>query len=108
MTNGIVTTQLEYTQRGDVAVERTIVDGLSFAVQYQYDAAGNRTRVQGPSGTRADTSFAGLRPSAATVVAGTRHAADHRSHLVPLRPAHAGEVPAETTAPRTPSRARAM
>lgn len=71
VTNGLVTTQLEYTQRGDVAIERTIVDGLSYAVQYQYDAAGNRTRVQGPSATRVDTSFAGLRPSAATVVAGT-------------------------------------
>lgn len=71
VTNGIVTTQLEYTQRGDVGIERTIVDGLSYAVQYQYDAAGNRTQVQGPSGSRVDTSFAGLRPSAVTVVAGT-------------------------------------
>ena len=64
VTNGVVTTQLEYTQRGDVAIERTIVDGLSYAVQYAYDAAGNRTQVQGPSGTQATTSYAGLRPSA--------------------------------------------
>jgi len=70
VTNGVVTTQLEYTQRGDLAVERTIVDGLSYAVEYVYDAAGNRTRVQGPSGSRVDTFFAGLRPSFAIVVGG--------------------------------------
>jgi hypothetical protein len=35
-----------------------------------YDPAGNRTRVQGPSGSRVDTFFAGLRPSFAIVVGG--------------------------------------
>jgi RHS repeat-associated protein len=71
VTNGVVTTQLEYTQRGDVAIERTILGGLSYAVQYAYDAAGNRTQVQGPSGTQATTSYARLRPSGMTVTAGT-------------------------------------
>ena len=94
VTNGVVTTQLEYTQRGDVAVERTILDSLSYAVQYAYDAAGNRTQVEGPSGTQVTTSYAGLRPSTLTVTAGTSERADHQPRLVPVRSAHPGEVPA--------------
>lgn len=70
VTNGVVTTHLEYTQRGDVAIERTIIDGLGYEVAYAYDAAGNRIAIEGPSGARVETSYAGLRPSRLDVTAG--------------------------------------
>ncbi len=70
VTNGIVTTQLEYTYRGDVAVERTILDGLAYAVQYQYDAAGNRSKLTVPNGMQIDTSYAGSRPNTLSVLSG--------------------------------------
>ena len=62
VSNGEVTTQLEYTRRGDVAAERTIVDGLSYAVQYLYDPAGNREWIVLPSAVGVETRYAGLRP----------------------------------------------
>jgi YD repeat-containing protein len=71
VTNGVVTTQREYTRRGDVAIERTIIDGLSYAIQFEHDPAGNRVTIEGPSGTQTVTSYAGLRPSGMTVTAGT-------------------------------------
>jgi RHS repeat-associated protein len=70
VTNGVVTTELEYTRRGDVAVERTIVDGLAYEVRYGYDAAGNRATQEGPRGSRVETRYAGLRPSELEIVAG--------------------------------------
>jgi len=70
VTNGVVTTELEYTQHGDVAVERTILDGLAYEVSYEYDAAGNRTAIQGPSGSRVETRYSGLRPAQLDVIAG--------------------------------------
>jgi len=70
VTNGAVTTELEYTQRGDVAVERTILDGLAYEVSYGYDAAGNRISITGPSGSRVETRYSGLRPAQLDVIAG--------------------------------------
>jgi YD repeat-containing protein len=45
--NGIVTTSFEYTARGEVAVERTAIDGKSYTVGYGYDAAGNVASILG-------------------------------------------------------------
>jgi RHS repeat-associated protein len=67
-----VATQLEYTRRGDIAVERTIVDGFTYTVAYQYDAAGNRISHQAPTNSTVQTSYAGLRPSALSIIAGPR------------------------------------
>ena len=67
VTNGIVQTKLDYTQRGDVAAERTVVDGLTYSVTYTYDAAGNRHSIVGPDGAEVDTPYAGLRPSTLSV-----------------------------------------
>lgn len=64
VSNGEVTTQLEYTRRGDVAAERTLVDGLSYTVQYFYDAAGNREWIIVPSAVGVEARHAGLRPGA--------------------------------------------
>lgn len=71
VTNGVVTTELEYTHRGDVAVERTILDGLAYEVAYAYDAAGNRAAIEGPSGSRVEMSYSGLRPSQLDVIVGS-------------------------------------
>jgi RHS repeat-associated protein len=108
VTNGAVTTQLEYTQRGDLAVERTIVDGLSYAVQYAYDAAGNRTQVQGPSGTHADTSYAGLRPSAMTVTAGTSTQQITNLTWYPFGPRTQAKFPPQSGGANTVTSTRAL
>lgn len=72
VTNGVVTTELAYMQRGDVARERTIVDGFFYDVHYAYDAAGNRVRIETPSQHAAETEYAGLRPSDVSITAGSR------------------------------------
>lgn len=68
--NGIVTTDREYTARGDLALERTTIGGASYEVAYGYDAGGNRTVVQAPSGVTAGYAFSGGRPKTLTVTAG--------------------------------------
>lgn len=68
--NGIVTTDREYTARGDLALERTTIGGASYEVAYGYDAGGNRTVVQTPSGVTASYAFSGGRPKTVTVAAG--------------------------------------
>jgi RHS repeat-associated protein len=70
--NGIVTTSFEYTARGDVALERTALDGKSYVVGYAYDAAGTVASVTGPSGVVATTSYQGLRPKTVAITAGTQ------------------------------------
>jgi YD repeat-containing protein len=62
VTNGIVTTDREYTDRGGLALERTTIGGASYAVAYGYDAGGNLTAVQAPSGVTASYAYSGGRP----------------------------------------------
>jgi YD repeat-containing protein len=71
VSNGVVATQFEYTQRGAVALEKTIVDGLAYAVSYAYDPTGNLVSTTTPDGTAAVNQYAGLRPSAVSVGIGT-------------------------------------
>ncbi len=70
VTNGIVTTDREYSARGDLALERTTIGGASYAVAYGYDAGGNLVSVQAPSGVTASYAFSGGRPKTLTVTAG--------------------------------------
>jgi RHS repeat-associated protein len=70
VTNGIVQTDREYTERGDLALERTTIGGVSYAVAYGYDAGGNLTAVQAPSGMTASYAYSGGRPKTLTVTAG--------------------------------------
>jgi RHS repeat-associated protein len=62
VTNGAVTTAFEYTDRGQVAVERTTVDATVYTVAYAYDASGSRTGVTLPSGAAITTDYRGARP----------------------------------------------
>jgi RHS repeat-associated protein len=108
VSNGTVTTQLEYTQRGDVAIERTIVDGLSYAVEYAYDAAGNRVLIEGPSGTQATTSYAGLRPSGMTVGAGTSSAQVTNLTWYPFGPRTQAKFPPQISGTNSVTSTRAV
>ncbi len=70
VTNGIVATDREYTDRGDLALERTTIGGASYTIVYGYDAGGNLTSVQAPSGVTAGYEYSGGRPKTLTVTAG--------------------------------------
>jgi YD repeat-containing protein len=67
VTNGIVTTSLEYTARGKVAAESTTIGGKTYALHYGYDASGNVVLMATPSGTIAQSLYAGGRPQKLTV-----------------------------------------
>lgn len=69
---GVVTTQFGYTERGDINLERTIIDGYIYYVAYAYDASGNRRYIEAPSATNATTSYGGLRPSSLAITGGSR------------------------------------
>jgi YD repeat-containing protein len=69
--NGTVTTELEYSDRGELAVERTLIGGSSYAVSYGYDAAGNLTSLQSPSGVTSAYAYSADRPKTVTVTAGS-------------------------------------
>jgi YD repeat-containing protein len=71
VTNGQVTTELTYTARGEVATERTTVGGVAYALGFEYDAGGNRTKVISADGTTVTTGYAGLRPSQLTLGPGS-------------------------------------
>ncbi|MFO0691379.1 MAG: RHS repeat-associated core domain-containing protein [Myxococcota bacterium] len=70
VSNGIVTTSREYTARGDLAREGTTIGGTTYFVTYGYDAGGNRTSVQAPSGVTAAYAYSGGRAKTLTVTAG--------------------------------------
>ena len=70
VTNGIVTTAYEYTKRGQVNLERTTIDGLSFDTVFTYDASGRAATVRSPGSVTTTTWYAGLRPQSVFVAAG--------------------------------------
>ncbi len=70
VTNGIVTTAYEYSNRGQVALERTTIDGLSFDTNWTYDAAGRMATLRSPGSITTTTVYAGLRPQSVFVEAG--------------------------------------
>jgi RHS repeat-associated protein len=72
VTNGIVTTEFGYTQRGDVVYERMTLGGRHYLTGYHYDPAGNIKSIVTPDGTQISTSYAGLRPSAIAVGGATQ------------------------------------
>jgi len=72
VSNGQITTEIAYTARGQVAFEKTIVDGLSYSVVFFYDAAGNRTRIVSADGFAAQVDYSGLRPAAVTLGSGSQ------------------------------------
>lgn len=70
VSNGIVTTSREYTARGELARESTTIGGVTYPVNYAYDAGGNRISVQAPSGVTASSAYSSGRPKTLTVTAG--------------------------------------
>jgi RHS repeat-associated protein len=91
--NGTVTTELEYTDRGEIAVERTLIGGGSYAVTYGYDAAGNLTSLQTPSGVIATTAYSAGRPKTVTVTAGSSQETIRNLAFLPFGPRTRAELP---------------
>ena len=97
VTNGIVTTELEYTAQGQVAVERTLIGGGSYAVTYGYDAGGNLSSLQAPSGVRTAYAYSGNRPKTVTVTAGSETQTVRDLEFLPFGPRTRAEFPPEDT-----------
>jgi RHS repeat-associated protein len=91
--NGTVTTELEYTDGGEIAVERTLIGGGSYAVAYAYDAAGNLTSLRTPSGVTAATAYSAGRPKTVTVTAGVSQQVIRNLAFLPLGPRTHAELP---------------
>jgi len=93
VSNGVVTTEMEYTPRGELARETTVLGGLRYAVSYGYDAAGNRTAIQAPSGTTTTYAYAGLRSKTVSVTAGTTTQTIRDLAFLPFGPRTRAEFP---------------
>jgi len=91
--NGTVTTELEYTDRGELAVERTLIGGGSYAVSYAYDAAGNLTSLQTPGGVTIATAYSAGRPKTVTVTAGASQQGIRNLAFLPFGPRTRAELP---------------
>jgi YD repeat-containing protein len=91
--NGVVATELEYTDRGEIAVERTLIGGGSYAVGYGYDAAGNLTSLQTPSGVTATAAYSVGRPKTVTVTAGSSQETIRNLAFLPFGPRTHAELP---------------
>ena len=92
--NGTVTTELEYTDSGEIAVERMPIGGASYAVSYGYDAGGKPDIA--PDAERSYHRLRLLRrPAEDGDGHGRQRSAGHpEPRLPPLRPAHARRAPA--------------
>lgn len=64
-----MTTELEYSDRGEIAVERTLIGGSSYPVTYSYDAARNLASIQTPSAVTTAYAYSAGRPKTVTVTA---------------------------------------
>jgi RHS repeat-associated protein len=91
--NGVVTTELEYTDRGEIAVERMLIGGGSYAVSYGYDAAGNLASIQTPSGVTAAYAYSAGRPKTVTVTAGGSQETIRNLAFLPFGPRTWAEFP---------------
>jgi len=91
--NGTVTTELEYTDRGEIAVERTLIVGSSYAVSYAYDAAGNLASLQTPSGVASEYAYSAGRPKTVTVTAGSSQEVVRNLGFLPFGPRTRAEFP---------------
>jgi RHS repeat-associated protein len=70
VTNGVVTTALEYDAAGQLVRESTTIDGKVYEVVSGYDAGGRLETVTAPSGVATTVSYRGLRPREVEVSAG--------------------------------------
>jgi RHS repeat-associated protein len=93
--NGVVTTELEYTPQGQLAVERTLIGGGSYAVTHTYDAAGNLATLTTPSGVTTAYAYSGSRPKEVTVTAGSESQTIREIEHLPFGPRTHAELPPE-------------
>jgi YD repeat-containing protein len=101
VTNGVVTTELEYTAQGQVVVERTLVGGGSYAVTYGYDAGGNLTSLQAPSGVTTAYAYSGGRPKTVAVTASSETQTVRDLEFLPFGPRTRAEFPPEAAGENT-------
>jgi RHS repeat-associated protein len=95
VTNGVVTTDLEYSPRGELALERTTIGGTSYEVSYAYDAGGKVIEIEAPSGTTIATAFAGPRPKTVTVSSGGDSQEIRDLEFLPFGPRTHADLPPE-------------
>lgn len=93
VSNGIVTTAYEYTDRGQVAVERTTIDGLVFETVWTYDAAGRVETLRSPGGVTTTMVYRGFRPQSVFVAAGQTEQAILGLAWQPFGPRTRAELP---------------
>ena len=91
--DGTVTTELEYTDRGEIAVDRTLIGGGSYAVSYAYDAGGDLTSLQTPSGVENTYAYAAGRPKTVTITAGSSQEVIRNLAFLPFGPRTHAELP---------------
>ena len=94
-TNGVVTTELEYTPRGELAADRTTVGGSSYDVAYVYDAAGKLASLEAPSGVTTSYAYSGSRPQEITLTTGTEQQTIRDIEFLPFGPRTHAEFPPE-------------
>jgi YD repeat-containing protein len=90
-----VTTDLEYTPRGELALERTTIGGASYEIAYTYDAGGKLAATEAPSGTTIETAYAGSRPKIVTITSGTDSQEVRDLEFLPFGPRTRAELPPE-------------
>jgi RHS repeat-associated protein len=96
VSNGIVTTIFAYTDRGEVAVERTSLDGIRDVI-YEWDVAGNLSSITTPAGTDITYTYGGARPVKIDVAAGQQQQTIRNVKWLPFGPrTHADFPPFDT------------
>ncbi|MCJ7795876.1 MAG: hypothetical protein MUQ56_03785, partial [Thermoleophilia bacterium] len=100
VTNGVVTTAFDYTDRGQVARERTTIDGKSYDVLTSYDGAGNVRTLRSPGNVITTTDHAGARPKTVQIAAGPSTETIRNLEFWPFGPRTRAELPPyDTTYP---------
>ncbi|HME72608.1 MAG TPA: RHS repeat-associated core domain-containing protein [Myxococcota bacterium] len=93
VTNGIVTTELEYSARGKELAERTSIGGKQYSVLYSYDAGGNLFSIQTPSATSATYTYSGSRPQKVSIAATANQATIQNLAFLPFGPRTSADFP---------------
>ena len=91
--NGMVTSAYSYTDRGQVWLERTTLEGLVFDTTTTYDAAGQVATLTSPGGISTTTQYAGARPKRVEVTAGSATQSIENLAFYPFGPRARAELP---------------
>ena len=91
--NGVVTTDLAYSDRGQLALEATTYGGRRYEVAYTFDAAGNVATIQTPMGTTLTYRYAGARVAEVDVSSGGQTRTIRNLAWLPFGPLTHAELP---------------